>query len=104
MNEDCKMTLTVAPSPTFSTTDGRDIVMFPGVSECTVAQAAAFLDVSEHRINRLLDAERIAFQQKDGKRLVQQSSLLDFGERRARRRAALDEMAREDQEMGLYDD
>ena len=78
--------------------------MCPAVSECTVAQAATLLDMSEQRLNRLLDAGRIAFRQKNNERLVERSSLLDYEQRRADRSAALAEMVRMNQEMGLYDD
>jgi hypothetical protein len=98
------MTLTAAPSSVFPTIDGRGIGLSPAVSECTVAQAAEFLDMSERRLNALLDDERIAFRLENGERLVQWSGILDYEQMRKRREAWLDEMAQWDQEMGLYDD
>jgi len=97
------MSVTAFSQPIFAI-DGRDVAVFPTVSECTVAQAAALLDMSEQRLHRLLDAGRIEFRQEDGERLVERNSLLDYEQRRAARSAALDEMVRLDQEMGLYDD
>jgi hypothetical protein len=78
--------------------------MFPVESECTVAQAAKFLDISECHLNDLLDNNFIASRQENGERLVQWNSILDFEQQVASRLAGLDEMARLDQEMGLYDD
>jgi hypothetical protein len=72
-------------------------------SECTVAEAAQILDVSEACLNEMLDIGRIEFRQANDERLVQWNSLLDYEQRRTRRRAALDEMVRMNQEMGLYD-
>jgi len=78
--------------------------MFPAVSECSVAQAAEFLDMSERCLNGLLDAEQIASRLENGERLVQWSSMLDYQQMRIRRRAGLAQIIRWDQEMGLYDD
>ena len=99
-----KMTLTVAPTSIFPTTTGQDIAAFPVVSECTVAQAAEFLDISERHLNDLLDNNFIASRQENGERLVQWNSILDFEQREARRLAWLAEEAQWNQEMGLYDD
>ena len=103
-NDKQKMTLTVTPSSIFPATDGHSIGMSPAVSECTVAQAAEFLDMSERHLNDLLDNDLIASRQENGERLVQWNSMLDFEQRMARRRAWLDEEAQWNQEMGLYDD
>ena len=98
------MTLTANPTSVFPITDGRDIGLSPAVSECTVAQAAEFLDISERHLNDLLDNNFIVSRQENGERLVQWNSILDFEQQEASRLAGLDEMARLDQEMGLYDD
>ena len=98
------MTLTVAPLHTFSITDGRSIDMFPAASECTVAQAARFLEGTEGLVNELLDAELIAFRLENGERLIERNDLQRFVQDRERRHVALDEMVRLNQEMGLYDD
>jgi len=65
------MTLTAAPSHTFPTTDGLGIAMFPTVSECTVAQAAQFLDGTEGLVHELMDAGLIAFRLENGERLIE---------------------------------
>jgi len=98
------MSLTAAPPHTFPTIDRRDIGTSPAVSELTVAQAAEFLDVSEGYVNEMLNAGRVGYRQEDGERLIERDILWDFRQRRERRRAALDEMVRLNQEMGLYDD
>ena len=98
------MSLTAVPLPTFPAINGQNTDVLPVMSECTVAQAATLLDMSEHRLNNLLDAGRIAFRQENGERLVERNSLLDYEQRRIHRSAALDEMVRVNQEMGLYDD
>ena len=98
------MTLTVAPTSVFSTTTGQDVDIFPMVSECTVAQAAAFLDVTEGYINEVLDDNLIKHRSECGRCLIDCNELLEYKRERERGRAVLDEMARWDQEMGLYDD
>jgi len=98
------MTLTITPSPPFPATDEQHFALFPAVPECTVAQAAEFLRTTERHLNDLLNAKRIAFRQYNGERLVQWNSLLEFEQWRQRGHAALDEMVRMNQEMGLYDD
>jgi hypothetical protein len=81
-----------------------DVNVLPTVSECTVAQAAKFLDVKEGYVNEMLAAGRVPFRQENGERLLDWDSLVNFAEERKRRHAALDEMVRWNQEMGLYDD
>ena len=98
------MTLTAAPTSVFPTTTEQDVTMFPAVSECSVAQAAEFLDISERHLNDLLDNNFIASRQENGERLVQWNSMLDFEQKEARRLAWLAEEAQWNQEMGLYDD
>ena len=98
------MTLTVVPTSVFPATDGQGIALSPVVSECTVAQAAEFLDMSERILNGLLDNALIAFRLENGARLVQWSSILDYQQMRERRREGLAQIVRWDQEMGLYDD
>ena len=98
------MTLAVASPQIFSTIDAQNIGVFPPMSECTIAQAATFLDVSEGFVNELLNAKRVMFRQENGERLIEWNSLSDYGQTRKRRRAALAEMVRMNQEMGLYDD
>ena len=98
------MTLTVAPSPTFPTIGGRDIAVFPGVSECTVAQAAQFLDGTEGLVHELVDAGLIGFRLDNGERLIDQNSLSDYVHDQERRHAAADELFSMFREIGLSDD
>jgi len=98
------MTLTVTPSATFPTTGGRDIAIFPAVSECTVAQAAQFLDGTEGLVRELMDAGLIAFRLENGEHLIERSSLSGYLQEEKRKHAWLDEIVLWDQEMGLYDD
>ena len=98
------MTLTVAPTSVFPTTTGQDVAIFSTISECTVAQAAAFLDVSEGYIDEVLDDNLIKHRLEDGKPLIDCDDLLKYKQERERGRAVLDEMVRWNQEMGLYDD
>ena len=98
------MSLTAAAPPTFPITNNRDIDTFPAESECTVAQAARFLDVSEGYVLEMLNAGRVLFRQENGERLIEWNSLRDYRTKWKCRHAALDEMVRLNQEMGLYDD
>ena len=84
--------------------EGQDIDLFPALSEWTVSQAAKYLRMSEQHLNDLLDAKRIAFRLEGGERLIQRTSLLEFELERERKHAAVDEIVRMSQEMGLYDD
>ena len=74
-SEEPRMSVTAAPLHTFTTTDGRNISTFPMVSECTVAQAARFLDVSEGYVNEMLNAGRVIFRLEDGERLIEWDNL-----------------------------
>jgi len=97
------MSLTTTPVSPFLATDGSAGMVY-APTECTVAQAAEFLRISECRLNDLLDAGRIAFRQENDVRLVQWSNLREYKQKRALRRAWLEETVRMNQEMGLYDD
>ncbi len=73
-------------------------------SELTVAQAADILNCSEAHIVRLSDADEIKFRVVDGSRLVQRDSLLTLAQEINEVNAAINEIVRENQELGLYDD
>jgi hypothetical protein len=103
-SEKSKMSLTAVPLPTFPITDSRNIDTSPAVSECTVAQAAQFLDVSEGYVTEMLNAGRVLYRQENGEHLIEWNSLRDYRKEWKRRHAVLDEMVRLNQEMGLYDD
>ena len=95
------MTL-LSPSPFI--TAGQDFALLPEPSELTVAQAAAILDMSEACLDQLLDIGAYEFRQEGNQRLIERDYLIGRAEKHARTHAALAEMARWDQEMGLYDD
>jgi hypothetical protein len=103
-NKERKMTLTVAPPHVFPATNRLGTGTLPPVLECTVSQAATLLDVPEGFVNELLNANRVLFRLENGERLIDKNYLLNYWQERERRHAALDEMVRLDQEMGLYDD
>jgi hypothetical protein len=98
------MSVVAAPPQTFPTTDGRNIDVFPVVSELTVAQAAKLVDKSEACINSWLNLGRIPFRQEHGERLIPLEDLLEFERDWDRRLASFAEMVSVNQEMGLYDD
>ena len=98
------MTLTVPVSPLFLPTTDRNVALLPPLSEWTVAQAAEFLEMSEECLNELLDFGVIEYREDNGCRLINHDFLINYSQRRKRRRAGLDEMVRMNQEMGLYDD
>jgi len=102
-SEEHKMSIAAAPSHTFSIIDKRNIGVSPAVSECTVAQAARFLDMSEGCVNELLRDNVIHSRLVAGERLVQWESLKNFGADYRAGLEALAEISQEWQEMGLYD-
>jgi len=97
------MSLTTTPLSPFLAADGSAGIVY-APTECTVAQAAKFLDGPEALIDELLDTGVIAFRLENGKPLIQWNSLLEFEQEERRINSALDEMVRMNQEMGLYDD
>ena len=84
--------------------DGQNIDMFSMQSELTVAQAAKILDTSEACLEQLLDIGAYEFRQVGNQRLIERDYLMEQARWHARTRAGLREMARMNQEMGLYDD
>ena len=103
-SEEHKMSVTVAPPQTFSTTGSRSIDLSPAVSELTVAQAARFLDVPEGYVNEMLNAGRVVFRHEGGERLIERDNLQDYWQERERRNAAAESLFRFFEEMGLSDD
>ena len=101
------MTLTVTSppvsSPPFLMTEGQEMHLFPVSSEVTLSQAARFPKMSEKHLNNLLDIERIAYREENGKRMILRNSLLEYERKREKTRLWLDEMVRENQELGFYD-
>jgi hypothetical protein len=97
------MTATIAPPFPFLATDGQDVDLLPIAVECTVAQAAQFLDRSEGSVHEYLDDNLISFRLENGERLIQWNSLQEFAQELQHGRDFIAEMVRLDQEMGLYD-
>ncbi|MCL2304798.1 MAG: hypothetical protein FWC43_05585 [Planctomycetaceae bacterium] len=97
------MTLTVTSTSPFLMTEGQEMNLFPVSSEVTLSQAARFLKMSEKHLNNLLDIERITFREENGKRMILRNSLLEYERKREKTRICLDEMVRENQELGFYD-
>ena len=95
------MSLAITPSP-FLATD-ENVNLFPVPSECTVAQAAEFLDMSEACVTELLRDQIIISRLANGERLIQRDSLLEYGMEYREGLEALAEIAQMSQEMGLYD-
>ena len=98
------MTLTAAPSYPSLTTRSRSFDRLPMPSECTVAQAAEFLYVSEGYVKELLEDELVLFRQENGEQMIEWNSLQNYEQDCRRMQAGVAEIIRLDQEMGLYDD
>ena len=97
------MTLTALPFHSFPATDEPSVILFPAQPECTVAQAADILGMSEGCVNELLDDDVIEYRQNGDKRMIQRDSLLEFSEDYREGREVMTEITRMAQEMGLYD-
>ena len=77
--------------------------MFPRVSDVPISQAATLLHMSEKHLNNLLDAGEMEARQENGERVIVRESFLEYKQKQEKTRRWLDEMVRENQEMGLYD-
>jgi len=97
------MSVTTTPVSPFLAADGYAGMVY-APTECTVAQAAKFLDMSENCVDELLNFGVLEFKEKNGERLLLWNPLLEYKQRWAFRQAGVDEMVCMNQEMGLYDD
>ena len=98
------MTL-VAPSfQPFRAPEKQNIDLSPVSTEVTIPQAVALLGMSEGCVQELLKVGVLQSKLEGTQRLINRDKLLEYKHKRERRLTMLDEMARIDQEMGLYDD
>ncbi len=81
---------------------GRAVTVLPQNAELTTQEVADYLNVSRPYVVKLIEEERLPARKVGTRRRVAFEDLLRFDEQqRARQRAALDELARIDAELGL---
>ena len=81
---------------------GRAVTLVPQRAELTTQEVADYLDVSRPYVVGLIEQNRLPARKVGTRRRVAFEDLVRFDEQdRARRRAALDELARIDRELGL---
>jgi excisionase family DNA binding protein len=84
--------------------DGRSLVLMPEERQLTTQRAAELLGMSRPYLIRLLDAGEMPYILVGKHRRIALRDVLAYAKRRAEgRRAALDKMARDAFEAGLYD-
>jgi excisionase family DNA binding protein len=81
---------------------GRDVTLLPQNAELTTQEVADYLNVSRPYVVKLIEEEKLPARKVGTRRRVALEDLRRFDEQqRARQRAALDELARIDAELGL---
>jgi len=99
------MTFATATLPTsFLMPHGQDIDLFQMPSELTIAQAAKMLDSREGLIHELIEDGLIACRVKNGERLVQLDSLVEYRQEWERRMTQADKLFSMFREAGMSDD
>jgi len=98
------MTFTIAPPQPFLATDDFSIdpLLTELPVELTVAQAARILDMPEGGILEMFKLGILEYRQEGMRCFTDRDKLLAYKQRRDIGYAALDEITRWDQEMGLY--
>jgi excisionase family DNA binding protein len=85
--------------------DGRSLVLMPEEKQLTTQQAGDLLGMSRPYVIRLLDGGEMPYVLVGKHRRISLRDVLAFAKRRSEaRRSALDKMARDAYETGLYDD
>jgi excisionase family DNA binding protein len=83
--------------------DGRTLVLMPEEKQLTTQRAAELLGMSRPYLIRLLDAGEMPYHLVGKHRRIALREVLAYGKIRAERKGALDKMARDAFEAGLYD-
>lgn len=84
---------------------GDAVTVAPVHAELTTQQAADLLNVSRPHLIKLLQQDRLPFHMVGNRRKIRLTDVLAYRDRdRAARLAILDELAREAEELGLYDE
>jgi len=97
------MSLAAPVSHSFLTTDEQNVDLFPLPTELTIAQAAMVLEMPEGAIHEMLKLGILECKQEGTRRLIDRDWLIAYKRESDRGHAILDEIVRENQEMGLYD-
>ncbi len=87
-----------------ATADGERALVIRSVTDLTTQQAAAVLGVSRPTVIRLVESGKLPARLVGTHRRLDLRDVLAYRETSAaKRRAALDEMTREAEDLGLYD-
>lgn len=83
---------------------GKEVLVFPIPSELTLKDAADFLAMPVACLEELLGNGVLEYRTDGKQRFVLRDSLLAYDRRLKKGQAAMDEIVRLSEEMGLYDD
>lgn len=83
---------------------GQGVTIAPHNALLTTQEAADFLGISRPTLVKLVDPDQIPHERRGRHRRVRLSDLLEYQQRsRSERRQALDQLAQEGEEIGLYE-